>query len=85
MGNGGTENFLLHRRKMVKLKNQLTLKVSHEKGVKHVLMARIPVLSSAHDPMHSGTAGNVLFSYRELSLGAIIIFLIFSSLAVVNF
>lgn len=62
---GGTENFLLYRRKMVKLKNQLTLEVSHEKGVNHVLMAKIPVLSSAHDPVHSGTAGNVLFSYKN--------------------
>ena len=62
---GGTENFLLYRRKMVKLKNQLTLEVSHEKGVNHVLMARIPVLSSAHDPVHSGTAGNVFFSYKN--------------------
>ena len=62
---GGTENFLLYRRKMVKLKNQLTLEVSHEKGVNLVLMARIPVLSSAHDPVHSGTAGNVLFSYKN--------------------
>lgn len=60
---GGTENFLLHQRKMVTLKNQLTLKVSCEKGVKHVLMAKIPVLGSACDPVHSGTAGNVLFSY----------------------
>lgn len=62
---GGTENFLLYQRKMVKLKNQLTLEVSHEKGVNHVLMAKIPVLSSAHDPVHSGTAGNVLFSYEN--------------------
>lgn len=54
---GGTENFLLHRRKMVTFKNQLTLKVSCEKGVKHVLMAKIPVLSSARDPVRSGTAG----------------------------
>lgn len=54
---GGTENFLLHRRKVVTLKDPLTLKVSCEKSVKHVLMTKIPVLSSSRDPVCSGTAG----------------------------
>ena len=39
------------------LKDPLTLKVSCEKSVKHVLMAKIPVLSSSRDPVRSGTAG----------------------------
>lgn len=68
---------------MVKLKNQLTLKVSRMKGMSLVSMATIQMLSSRS--LTFWHCQNVHFGNLEFPLGTVMIFLMFSILALVNF